>query len=201
MNAKQSKITYHHQGFSLYFRIACTKLESCVILRIEPCSLGSEDLVVPFDMQVWSNQGRIDPKIRQRVRSCHQSDQSENRFNNLNLFLTRRLTARLDARFAHAFEPVKAGRPIISNAVWLSWNCESKTADCLYIDPFEEKIDVESIGKANDWRTLNECKKSFARMSCSHSMCSYNRLPWPRCSKINIQSMCLLRGHGVAQQH
>ena len=53
-------------------------------------------------------------------------------------------------RFAHAFEPVKAGRPIISNAVRLSWNCESKTADCLYIDPFEEKIDEESIGKAKD---------------------------------------------------
>ena len=53
-------------------------------------------------------------------------------------------------RFAHAFEPVKAGRPIISNAVLLSWNCESKTADCLYMDPFEEKIDVESIGKARD---------------------------------------------------
>ena len=55
-----------------------------------------------------------------------------------------------DVRFAHAFEPVKAGRPIISNAVLLSWKCESKTADCLYMDPLEEKIDVESIGKARD---------------------------------------------------
>ena len=62
-------------------------------------------------------------------------------------------------RFAQAFEPVKAGRPIISNAVRLSWNCESKTADWLYIDPSEEKIDVESIGKANDWRTLNKSKE------------------------------------------
>ena len=32
-------------------------------------------------------------------------------------FLTKRLTARFDVRLAHAFEPVKAGRPIISNAV------------------------------------------------------------------------------------
>ena len=54
MNAKQSKITYHHQGFSLYFFIACIKLKSWVVLtgRIELYSLDSEDLVVHFDMQV-----------------------------------------------------------------------------------------------------------------------------------------------------
>ena len=160
MNDKQSKITYHHQGFSLYFSIACIKLESWVVFRIKPYSLGSEDLVVLFDKQVWSNHGRMDPRTRQRVRSCHQSDQSEKwSIPNPNCFLTKRLTARFDVRFAHAFEPVKAGRPIISNAVWLSWNCESKTADWSYIDPFEEKIEVESIGKAKDWKTLNECKE------------------------------------------
>ena len=60
------------------------------------------------------------------------------------------LIARFYMRLTHAFEPVKAGCPIISNAVLLSWNCESKTADCSYMDPFEEKIDVESIGKAKD---------------------------------------------------
>jgi hypothetical protein len=52
MKDKESKMTYHHQGFSLYFRIACIKLESWVVLRIEPYSLGNEDLVVHFDMQV-----------------------------------------------------------------------------------------------------------------------------------------------------
>ena len=161
MNARQSKTTYHQQGASLYFCMAyINKFKSWVIAIIRMYPPGSEDLVVFFDTQVWSNHEHTDPRTRQHVRSRHQSEQSEEKLLLISKhLLAKRLTARFDVRFDHALEPVKAGRPIISNAVLLSWNCESKTADWSYIDPFEEKIDVESIGKAKDWRILNEYKE------------------------------------------
>ena len=130
---------------------------------MELYSLDSEDRIVLYYMHLWSNHSHIGPRTTQHVRSGHRSEQSVSKTMKSwspNIF-QRWLTARFDVRFAHAFEPVKAGRPIISNAVWLSRNCESKTADCWYIDPFEEKIEVESIGKAKDWRILNEHKETW----------------------------------------
>lgn len=64
----------------------------------------------------------------------------------------KRRTERLAVSCDHALDPVSAGRPTISSAVWLRTPLEPKTAAWSYTVPFEEKIDVESIGNDNDWK-------------------------------------------------
>ena len=50
-----------------------------------------------------------------------------------------------------ALEPVKAGKPISSSAVWFNWKLGPvNTAVCWYIEPLEENSAVESMGKDFD---------------------------------------------------